>query len=187
MTMSKQLLLLVLPLLNACAGMQSGMQTMICPAPPSVPLARVEDHRSQPQDLLVKNDTDRSVTLLAGPARLAAAVLKPGEKLSLTFSVATLFDLEPASDGTWGRKRDTTAQNVLIPTAGATQSWLTQERDDIVMRFDAGDGQIWDYHFFFGPCWERRSGAARSEIQLNIQGPPRAGIAQEICPGSQHS
>ncbi len=142
---------------------------------------KVETNRSEPQHLVVTNDTGKTLTLLAVELGEAPRRLLPSENTVLTFSVAAISVAEISPGQPWYTPKKA-GRSLVIVSSGPVQ-YVTMSGPDAVLRVKPEDDTAWTFRLVLQSCdkpdWAG-SPVPSADRAFPITGPPREGIPDDV-------
>lgn len=147
-------------------------------------IVKVETSRSEPQRLIVTNNTGKTLTLLAVEQGEAPRRLLPSENTVLTFAVAAISEIEKLPGADWYTPKK--AGRFLVIISSDPEQYITISGPDAILKVKPEDAPAWTFRFALAACPEpgwAGSPAPSADHQIAITGPPLEGVPEAIlCP-----
>ncbi len=151
------------------------------PSPP-LTVSQVELQSSATQTLVVVNDLETDVALIAADGSVQPP-LSPGARISQPFVVVSLADLEQPAGVTWSRISPTGRADYVT---GQTVSLLATAGRDVELRIRRGEGPVQPLLLTLQGCtpaWsDQVAAAAEHTISLAAAVEALPGVPQRLCP-----
>ena len=145
---------------------------------------KIETNRSEPQRLVVTNDTGKALTLLAVEEGGTPRLLPASNFTSIAFSVVAISEIEEASEGPWYKPRR--AGQFLVIISSDSEQYITMSGPDAILKVKPEDDQAWTFRFALTACPEPGwvgSPVPPADHQFVITDPPLEGVPEAtLCP-----